>query len=42
MVKEVMNAPNATITIYNKDGTALNINVPSIKGIDKALAAIAR
>jgi invasion protein IalB len=40
MVREVLGAPSATITVYNKDGTALNINVPSIKGIDKALAAV--
>jgi invasion protein IalB len=40
MVREALNAADATITIYNRDGAALNINVPSIKGIDKALAAM--
>jgi invasion protein IalB len=42
MVKEAVGAPNASITLYNKDGTALTINVPSIKGIDKALAAVGK
>ena len=42
MVREALSAPNATITVYNKDGTALAMNVPSIKGIDKALAAVGR
>jgi invasion protein IalB len=40
MVKEAVSAPGATITLYNKSGASLTINVPSIKGIDKALAAI--
>jgi invasion protein IalB len=42
MVKEAVAAANATITIYARDGTALNINVPSIKGIDKAVAALGK
>jgi invasion protein IalB len=40
MVKEAMAASSAVITIYSSNGTALNINIPSIKGIDKAIKTV--
>ena len=42
MVKDALAAANATITIFAANGNDVNFNIPSIKGIDKAIAAIGR
>ena len=42
VVKDALAAPNATITIYSTDGKAININMTSIKGTDKVMAAIGK
>jgi invasion protein IalB len=41
MVKETTASADATITIYAKNGSGVNIQMP-IKGIDKAIASIGR
>jgi invasion protein IalB len=40
-VRELMAAAEATITIYNQGGQAINFQVPQ-KGFDKVIAAIGR
>jgi invasion protein IalB len=42
MVKDALAAANATITIYAANGRDVTLNIPSIKGVDKAIAAIGR
>jgi invasion protein IalB len=41
MLKEATAAADATITVYAKNGSGVNIQMP-IKGIDKAIASIGR
>ncbi len=42
MMRELMAAPNASITIFQPNGQPININIPAITGADKALNAIGR
>jgi invasion protein IalB len=42
MIKDAVGATTASIAIFGKDGTRLTINVPSIKGIDKAVSNVNR
>jgi invasion protein IalB len=42
MIKDAIGAASASIAIFGKDGTRLTINVPSIKGIDKAVSNVNR
>jgi invasion protein IalB len=42
MVRDSLAAADATIVIHTADGKDITLNIPSIKGIDKAIAAIGR
>jgi invasion protein IalB len=42
VMREIMAAPATVVTIYQADGKAITINLPSITGSDKALAAVGR
>ena len=42
LMREIMAAPSAVVTIYQADGQPITINLPAITGADKALAAVGR
>jgi invasion protein IalB len=42
MIRDATAAANATITIHAANGREVTINLPSLKGFDKAIAAIGR